>query len=126
MKEKPVPSLRAQAELKKLGDDIAIARKKRRFTQQRMADGAGVNVATIRRLEKGDGGVSLGVLAMVLVTLGEHGRLAGLLDISKDDIGLALGVNALPQRVRPKRDGTKKKSDADTQESANGKDKVAF
>jgi transcriptional regulator with XRE-family HTH domain len=100
---KPVHSLRAQAELVKLGADIAVARKRRRFTQQRLADGAGVNVATIRRLEQGDAGISLGVLAMVFVVLGESGRLGDLLDVAKDDIGLVLGINALPQRVRSKR-----------------------
>jgi transcriptional regulator with XRE-family HTH domain len=97
-----IPSARAGAELAKLGADIAVARKRRRFTQQRLADGAGVNVATIRRLERGDAGVSLGVLAMVLLTLGESGRLAALLDVAKDDIGLVLSVNELPRRVRPK------------------------
>jgi transcriptional regulator with XRE-family HTH domain len=96
-----IPS--AGAELAKLGADIAVARKRRRFTQQRLADGAGVNVATIRRLERGDSGVSLGVLAMVLLTLGESGRLAALLDVAKDDIGLVLSINELPRRVRPKR-----------------------
>ena len=103
MIKKLTSSLRADADLRKLGADIAIARKRRRFTQQRLADGAGVNVATIRRLEKADAGVSLGVLAMVLLTLGESGRLGDLIDVAKDDIGLVISINALPQRVRTKR-----------------------
>jgi len=97
------PSRRAVADLEKLGEDITIARKRRRVTQRRLAEGAGVNVATIRRLERGEVGVSLGVLAMVLLTLGESGRLGNLLDVAKDDIGLVLGINELPKRVRPKR-----------------------
>jgi transcriptional regulator with XRE-family HTH domain len=105
MPAKPIPSLSAGAELAKLGADIAIARKHRRFTQQRLADGAGVNVATIRRLERGDGGISLGVLVMVLLTLGESGRLGNLFDVARDDIGLVLGIKALPQRVRTKGQG---------------------
>jgi transcriptional regulator with XRE-family HTH domain len=108
----PVHSLRANAELLKLGADIAVARKRRRFTQQRLADGAGVNVATIRRLERGDAGVSLGVLAMVFVTLGEKGRLGDLLDAGKDDIGLVLSINELPKRVRSKRQSQVKGSTA--------------
>lgn len=103
MIKKLTSSLRADADLRKLGADIAIARKRRRFTQQRLADGAGVNVATIRRLERGDAGVSLGVLAMALLTLGESGRLGDLIDVAKDDIGLVISINALPQRVRAKR-----------------------
>ncbi|WP_334147876.1 helix-turn-helix domain-containing protein [Hyphomicrobium sp.] len=128
MAKKPVPSLRMQAELRKLGEDIAIARKKRRFTQQRLAEGAGVNVATIRRLESGDGGVSLGVLAMVMLTLGEHNRLANLLDVAKDDIGLTLDVNALPKRVRPKRSRPRRPEDtaSDRTEAPSSPDKESF
>ncbi|GHT81268.1 hypothetical protein AGMMS49960_16710 [Betaproteobacteria bacterium] len=59
-----------------------------------------MTVSTIRRLENGDPGVSVGTLAMVFLTLGESGRLADLLDIGKDDIGLALSVSTLPRRVR--------------------------
>jgi transcriptional regulator with XRE-family HTH domain len=104
----------------KLGEDIAIARKRRRFTQQRLADGASVNVATIRRLERGDPGVSIGTLAMVFLTLGEHSRLADLLDVSKDDIGLTISVNALPKRVRTGRKRTGKVH------GGQGTDEVAF
>jgi transcriptional regulator with XRE-family HTH domain len=100
MRTNRVPSQRVEAELLKLGSDIAIARKRRRFTQQRLADGAGVSVATIRRLEKGDPCVSIGVLGMALLTLGERDRLASLLDMARDDTGLALSALTLPQRVR--------------------------
>ena len=57
-------------------------------------------MTTIHRLEKGDAGVSLGALAMVLLVLGECDRISGLLDIAKDDIGLTLGIRDLPKRVR--------------------------
>lgn len=95
-----VPSLRAQRDLRKLGQDIAIARKRRQFTQKRLAEGAGIHVATLRRLENGDPGVSLGTLAMVLLVLGESVRMADLLDVARDDVGLALSVAAMPKRVR--------------------------
>lgn len=124
MERKPIPSPRADAELVKLGADIAVARKRRRFTQQRLAEGAGVNVATIRRLERGDAGVSLGVLAMVLLTLGERGRLGDLLDVAKDDIGLVIAVNDLPQRVRPKGRGKAKPGPRD--EGRDGHEPEAF
>jgi transcriptional regulator with XRE-family HTH domain len=88
-----------RAELKKLGEDLSIARKRRRMIQQRVADGAGLDVATVRRLEQGHPSVSLGSLGMVLLALGERGRLADLLDVGVDDLGIAL-----PKRVRtPKR-----------------------
>lgn len=93
-------SLAAVNGLKKLGADIRVARKRRRMTQQRLADGAGVTLPTIRRLELGDPGVSLATLAMVLVVLGEGSRLADLLDTGSDDVGLLLENQKLPQRVR--------------------------
>lgn len=95
-----LPSLKAEQALKKLGADIATARKRRRMTQQRLAEGAGASVATIRRLEKGDSGISLGVLSMVLLALGETSRLSDLLDLAADDIGLMMERAALPKRVR--------------------------
>lgn len=45
----------------------------------------------------------INTLAMVLVVLGETERLARLVDVSTDDLGLALSVEALPKRVRSPR-----------------------
>jgi transcriptional regulator with XRE-family HTH domain len=100
MTKSQISSLAAVNGLKKLGADIRVARKRRRMTQQRLADGAGVTLPTIRRLELGDPGVSLATLAMVLVVLGESRRLADLLDTGSDDLGLMLENQHLPQRVR--------------------------
>jgi transcriptional regulator with XRE-family HTH domain len=100
MTKTQMSSLGAVNGLKKLGADIRVARKRRRMTQQRLADGAGVTLPTIRRLELGDPGVSLATLAMVLVVLGEGRRLADLLDTGSDDLGLMLENQNLPQRVR--------------------------
>ncbi len=103
MKKANLPSLRARNELSKLGADIAAARKRRGLTQQRLAEGAGVNVSTVRRLEDGDHGISLGVLAMVLIVLGESDRIGNLIDVAGDDVGLMLSNEKLPQRVRSPR-----------------------
>lgn len=103
MTNAPLPSLTAENGLKKLGEDISAARKRRKFTQRRLAEGAGVSLPTIRRLENGDPGVSLATLAMVLVVLGEGRRLADLLDASRDDVGLMLDAQQLPKRVRTAR-----------------------
>ncbi|MEW5423973.1 helix-turn-helix transcriptional regulator [Amorphus sp. 3PC139-8] len=103
MKRKSLPSLSADAALRKLGSDIATARKRRRLTQSRVADGAGVSVPTIRNLEAGDPGVSVGTLAMVLLVLGETSRLSDLLDAGEDDVGLLLSEQQLPKRIRSSR-----------------------
>ena len=99
----PLPSKKATSALEKLGHDVQIARKRREFTQKRLADGAGISRATLQKVEAGDPGVSLGALAMVLLALGESDRLGQLLDVARDDVGLAIAVRDLPQRVRSPR-----------------------
>lgn len=100
MLQSKLPSITAINGLKKLGHDIRLARLKRHLRQQRLADGAGCSIQTIRRLENGDPNVSLATFAMVLVALGEINRLTMLLDPGTDDVGLLLDAQTLPKRVR--------------------------
>lgn len=95
-----VPVLRA---LTKLGRDVSLARRRRRLTQESLAERAGLGLNTLRRLEKGDPGVALENLARVLHVLGEVERLAGLLDTGTDEIGLVLMDERLPKRVRARK-----------------------
>ena len=60
----------------------------------------GVSVSTLRALEAGEPGVSVGSLAMALLSLGILSRLDDLGDLGQDDIGLLMDIDALPQRVR--------------------------
>lgn len=108
MPPKLLPSNSAHAELRRLGEHIAIARKLRRLTIRHVAEAASVAQETIRRLEQGEPGVSVGTLAMVLLVFGESGRLENLLAPPTDDIGMILRVNNLPKRVREK--GKKRQS----------------
>ena len=100
MKPRP-PSV--QRALRALGRDVRIARKKRRMPVADFAGRMGVSQGTLARLERGESGVSLGVLAMALLALGELQRLDELLDVSKDDTGLMLDIDSLPQRIRSPR-----------------------
>ncbi len=61
---------------------------------------AGTSPSTVARLEKGDPGVALGTLADILVVLGLIDRLTDLIDIRKDDLGLALTAERQPRRGR--------------------------
>ena len=92
-----------QRALRALGRDVRIARKKRRMPVADFAARMGVSQGTLARLERGESGVSLGVLAMALLALGELHRLDELLDVSKDDTGLMLDIDSLPQRIRAPR-----------------------
>lgn len=89
--------------LKKLGADIALARRRRHITQISMAEHLDISVATLRRLEKGDPRIAIGTLAQALLILGELAKINTLLDTVTDDIGLMMMNDALPQRVRTKR-----------------------
>jgi transcriptional regulator with XRE-family HTH domain len=96
----PTPVERA---LEKLGADLALARRRRRLTQASMAERLRVSEATVRRMEHGDSGISLGTIAQAFFVLGELDKITGLLDTASDDIGLSLMNEQLPQRVRKKR-----------------------
>ena len=95
----PLPVARA---LKKLGHDLALARRRRRFTQESMAERLQTSVSTLRRLEKGNSRISVGLVAQALFVLGELEKINGLLDTANDGIGLSLMKEQLPQLIRSK------------------------
>jgi len=84
----------------KLGANLRIARKRRGLRIVDLAQAAGCSQDTLRRLESGDPGVSLGVLARVAAAIGCAQELASVMDAAKDFEGLKGEVQRLPQRVR--------------------------
>ena len=92
----PAPGRRA---LQTLGNDIAVARKRRRIPQQLLADRMLVSRQTVQRLEAGDPTVSLGALASVLFVLGLASRLEELLTSSSDTMGISEDLTRLPRRI---------------------------
>lgn len=86
--------------LERLGQDVRNARLRRGIAMADLAVRAGSSPSSIARLEKGDPGVAIGTLADVLVVLGLVERLADLIDVRKDDLGLALAAEQLPRRGR--------------------------
>lgn len=93
-------SPKSKSALERLGQDVRGARLRRGIAVADLAVRAGTSPSTITRLEKGDPGVAIGTLADVLVVLGLIGRLADLIDIRKDDLGLALVTERQPRRGR--------------------------
>ncbi|MGT2493576.1 helix-turn-helix domain-containing protein [Cupriavidus basilensis] len=79
-----------------------MARRRRKLTQESMAQRIQTSVATLRRLEKGDPRISIGTIAQAFFVLGELNKISGMLDTATDDIGLSLMNEQLPQRVRRK------------------------
>ena len=99
-KEIPLPVVRA---LKKLGQDLALARRRRHISQESMAERIRASVATLRRLERGDSRVAIGTIARAFQVLGELNKISNLLDTASDDIGLSLMDENLPLRIRKKK-----------------------
>lgn len=96
----PTPVIRA---LRKLGHDIHAARRRRRIPTTILAERASISRTTLHKVEKGDPGVSIGIYATVLFSLGLADRVADLADPRHDPVGLALEEEQLPQRIRLKR-----------------------
>ena len=96
----PIPVRRA---LRKLGQDIRDARRRRRIPVAIMAQRASISRVTLSRVEKGEPGVAMGTYATVLFVLGMVDRLADLADARHDAVGLALEEERLPQRIRRSR-----------------------
>jgi DNA-binding XRE family transcriptional regulator len=93
----PIPVTRA---LRKLGQDLRDARRRRRIPSALAAERAGISRATLVKIEKGHPGVAMGSYATVLFVLGMTDRLTDLADARNDLRGLQLEEERLPQRIR--------------------------
>ena len=93
----PLPVTRA---LRKLGHDIKDARRRRRLPMSIVMQRASISEPTLIRIEKGDPKVSIGSYTTVLFVLGMADRLADLVDLKNDPVGLRLEEENLPKRIR--------------------------
>jgi len=98
----PLP-LPVSRNIAKLGADINLARRRRRISQQSLAERIGASLTTVKRMEAGDPRIPLHFLARTLHVFGEIERLGDLLDTAQDPIGLGLMDEQLPQRIRSRR-----------------------
>ena len=91
----------ARQALAKLGEDITVARKKRRISTVSMAERAFISRGTLYKLEKGDPSVSIGIYATVLSLLGLIEGLGDVADRGTDTLGLDIDEDRLPQKIQP-------------------------
>ena len=98
-KTSSIPMPAAQA-LRKLGRDLALARRKRGIATSEMAARLFVSRDTLWRLERGDPTVALGTLVTATFILKLHDRLANLAAPNRDELALSLDEQRLPQRIR--------------------------
>lgn len=87
-------------QLKKLGRDLAIARKRRRLSLREMAERMMVNLKTVQRMEHGDPVVGIGIVASALWILGMHRRLGDLVSPETDATGLQEEIRNFPRDFR--------------------------
>ncbi len=100
MNSEPCIPLPAAHALRRLGRDLALARRKRGISTADMAARLFVSRDTLWRLERGDPSVASGTLATALFVLQLHDRLANLAAPSSDALALSLDEKRLPQRIR--------------------------
>ena len=100
----PLP--RVSRVLAELGHNVRLARIRRKLSAELVAERAGMSRPTLRAVERGDAGVTLGAVANVLHSLGMIDDLAR---VGRDDVlGRQLEEAELgaKKRVRQKRDAS--------------------
>jgi transcriptional regulator with XRE-family HTH domain len=100
-REKPIlfPSLRRL--LEGLGENIRLARLRRKFSAAQVAERAGITRNTLRSIERGDPGVMIGAYAKVMFCLGLEKDI-GLI-AHDDELGRKLqDANLLVRERAPK------------------------
>lgn len=89
---------RLQRILEGLGENIRLARLRRRISAQMLAERAGMSRTTLRAIEHGEAGVTLGAYANVLHCLGFEKDLT--LIARDDELGHKLEDARMPTRFR--------------------------
>lgn len=80
---KPVLLPRTQRILTELGENIKLARLRRKLSAERVAERTNISRPTLWSIEKGNPGVSMGAYIQVLFILGLE---KDMLDVARDDI----------------------------------------
>ncbi|HKK76702.1 MAG TPA: helix-turn-helix transcriptional regulator [Saprospiraceae bacterium] len=88
--------------LENLGENIKLARLRRKLTAEQVADRANISRKTLWHIEKGSEHISIGMILQVLSVLGFKNELA---EIAKDDL---LGRKLQDMDLITKKRGSKK------------------
>lgn len=86
---------------RKVGANIAMARRRRRLRQHQVAARAGISRPTLARIERGELGTALGAYLSVLWALGLERGAGDLASPLTDREGATLEAARLGERVRP-------------------------
>ena len=103
-----VPTLLPQIKrlLSNMGENIRFARLRRKLSAELVSERAGISRPTLRAVERGDPGVSLGVFVSVLASLGLAQDIAHI--ARNDELGRKLqDANLQTKQRAPKRKKSK-------------------
>ena len=92
-----LPPVVAQA-LRSLGENLALARVRRKESQRVWAKRLGVSIPTLIRMEQGEPSVAVGVYATALWMIGRAAALPGLAEPKEDQGALELDVRGAARR----------------------------
>lgn len=84
--------------LKNLGENLKVARKRRRETMESFAQRMQVSVPTLRKMEAGDPTVSMSVYAMGMWLIGRLQFLPEIADPANDETALALELKNMKSK----------------------------
>ncbi len=94
------PPLEVMTVMQRLGENVRLARVRRRMGQEELAQSCGVTRKTLATLEKGTPGASLATTLTVLWKLGLLDTAAALAAPEADEHGKILEAAQRPHRVR--------------------------
>jgi transcriptional regulator with XRE-family HTH domain len=101
-RQRPVLFPKHQRLLEQLGENLRLARKRRKLTTSQVAERAGISRSTLYHLEKGDANSSLAVLLQVLVALKLENDLSKI--ASDDELGRKLAdIQLLKTGSKPRK-----------------------
>ena len=110
----PKPSLAADQlpasagkALRDLGENLALARQRRKESLRAWASRMAVSVPTLIRMEKGDPSVSMGVYLTALWLIGRHKALSEVANPKEDLAALELDIRQAQGRYAAKQNGHK-------------------
>ncbi|MES9855973.1 MAG: helix-turn-helix domain-containing protein [Sedimenticola sp.] len=89
--------------LKKLGDFLRLARRRRGWRQEDAAERLSVGIDTVKRAEKGQKGVSIGCILNMLSLYQRMTAFQDVIDPSKDEVGISQQAERLPARETGRR-----------------------
>ena len=84
--------------LRKLGENLALARVRRKESQRVWASRLGVSIPTLIRMEQGEPSVAMGVYATALWMIGRTAALPALAEPKEDQGALELDVRRALER----------------------------